>query len=134
MKKEKKFKKMQKSKSEFNENVSQILSEAAEIGKVFTALGIDPERIHAVCVTPAENGVNKAFDIDFSANPSFNPRELSEEELDLLTGKADIDGEDIDRAYCESCNCCREQFSDEPKEMYKLTLGEVALLKNLYKQ
>lgn len=129
MKKEKKFKKMQKSKSEFNENVSQILSEATEIGKVFTALGIDPERIHAVCVTPAENGVNKAFDIDFSANPSFNPRELSEEELDLLTDKADID-----RACCESCNCCREQFSDEPKEMYKLTLGEVALLKNLYKQ
>lgn len=134
MKKEKKFKNVQTAKKEFDDNVSQILSEAAEIGKVFTALGIDPERLHAVCVTPAENGINKAFDINFSVNPSFNPRELTEEEIDLLTGRADTDGEDIDKVCCESCSCCREEYDEVPKAIYKLTLGEVALLKNLNKQ
>lgn len=131
----KKFKSMQNSKKEFDENMTQILSEAAEIGKVFTALGIDPDSIRAVCITPAENGINKAFDINFSANPSVNPRELTEEEIDLLTGKADIDGEDIDTVCCESCKFqCNDSSSNEPKEVYRLTLGEVALLWNLREQ
>ncbi|MCM1197194.1 MAG: hypothetical protein NC310_09040 [Roseburia sp.] len=123
--------KQSRAKEEFDENMKAILADASEISDQLKYMGIDPSSVKAVCVTSDNNGDQKAYTVDLT-NLTTKPRQLSDAELDLLSGQADIDGEEIDCA-CSSCPRNQQTLneSSEHGRRFPLSLGEYSLLRNI---
>lgn len=119
-------------KEEFDENMKAILSEASDIKDHLEQMGVDPASVRAVCVTTdRDTGEQAAYTVNLN-NLSTKPRQLSDAELDLLSGQADIDGEEIDFA-CKSCPRNQQTLNESSVHgrVFPLTVGEVALLRNI---
>lgn len=83
---------------DFDDVETMILSEAANIKKQLNDAGIETSR--AICSFPKEDGTVATYEVNLDSM-SLKPVDiksigLTEDEYDILTGKMDNDGMDID--------------------------------------